>query len=160
MGEIREYTEQAVESRIVDIVTKAEETVRKILAANDELIAEIKETMAKGVDVIPLSLLQEWSIAIPIVIEEIVSYREAYSLSRELWKLEEREMGAKNLLELDKKKTEIYEINKVAGTAHKKREAIAQYVQSMLAGHQEALWVLSATIRKMIDIKMARGEYV
>ena len=160
MGEVTEYTEEAVERRIQDIVTKAEETVRKILASNDELIAEIKATMAKGVDVVPLTLLQEWSIAIPIIIEEIVSYREAYSLSRELWKIEERQMGAKNLLELDRKKTDIYEINKVAGTAHKKREAIAQYVQSMLAGHQEALWVLSASIRKMIDIKMARGDCV
>lgn len=160
MGKITEYTEEAVESRIQEIVAKAEETVKKILAGNDELIAEIKATMAKGIDVIPLELLQEWSVAIPIIIEEVVSYREAYSLSRELWKLEERQMGAKNLLELDKKKTEIYEINKVAGTAHKKREAIAQYVQSMLAGHQEALWVLSAAVRKMIDIKVARGNYV
>lgn len=160
MERIAEYTEEAVEKRIQDIVTKAEEAARKILANNDELIAEIKSTMAKGIDMIPMTLLQEWSIAIPIIIEEIVSFREAYSLSRELWRLEEREMGAKNLLELDRKKTEIYEINKVAGTAHKKREAIAQYIQSMLAGHQEALWVLSATIRKMIDIKMARGEYV
>lgn len=160
MERITEYTEEAVEKRIQDIVTRAEETARKILANNDELIAEIKSTMAKGIDMIPMTLLQEWSIAIPIIIEEIVSYREAYSLSRELWRLEERQMGAKNLLELDMKKTEIYEINKVAGTAHKKREAIAQYIQSMLAGHQEALWVLSTTIRKMIDIKMARGEYV
>lgn len=160
MGKITEYTEEVVEKRIQETVEKAEEMVKKILASNYELIAEIKETMAKGIDMIPLTLLQEWSVAIPIIIEEIVSYREAYSLSRELWKLEERQMGAKNLLELDKKKTEIYEINKVAGTAHKKKEAIAQYVQSMLAGHQEALWVLSATIRKMIDIKMAGGNYV
>lgn len=160
MERITEYTEEAVEKRIQDIVTRAEEAARKILANNDELIAEIKSTMAKGIDMIPMTLLQEWSIAIPIIIEEIVSYREAYSLSRELWRLEEREMGAKNLLELDRKKTEIYEINKVAGTAHKKREAIAQYIQSMLAGHQEALWVLSTTIRKMIEIKMAKGEYV
>lgn len=160
MGKITEYTEEVVEKRIQETVEKAEEIVKKILASNYELIAEIKETMAKGIDMIPLTLLQEWSVAIPIIIEEIVSYREAYSLSRELWKLEERQMGAKNLLELDKKKTEVYEINKVAGTAHKKKEAIAQYVQSMLAGHQEALWVLSATIRKMIDIKMAGGNYV
>lgn len=160
MGKITEYTEEVVEKRIQETVAKAEEIVKKILASNYELIAEIKETMAKGIDMIPLTLLQEWSVAIPIIIEEIVSYREAYSLSRELWKLEERQMGAKNLLELDKKKTEVYEINKVAGTAHKKKEAIAQYVQSMLAGHQEALWVLSATIRKMIDIKMAGGNYV
>jgi len=160
MGEITNYTEEVVESRIQDVVTRAEETVKKILAGNDELIAEIKATMAKGIDVIPLTLLQEWSVAIPIIIEEIVSYREAYSLSRELWKIEERQMGAKNLLELDKKKVEIYEINKVAGTAHKKREAIAQYVQSILAGHQEALWVLSTTVRRMIDIKLARGNYV
>lgn len=160
MEERAEYTEEVVEGRILDTLGKAEEVVTKILASNNELIAEIKTTMAKGIDMIPMVLLQEWSVAIPIIIEDIVSYREAYSLSRELWKIEERQMSAKNLLELDKKKTEIHEINKVAGTAHKKREAIAQYIQSILAGHQEALWVLSTTVRRMIEIKMASGVYV
>ena len=160
MEERAEYTEKVVEGRILDTLERAKELVDSILASNNELIAEIKATMAKGIDMIPMVLLQEWSVAIPIIIEDIVSYREAYSLSRELWKIEERQMSAKNLLELDRKKTEIHEINKVAGTAHKKREAIAQYIQGILAGHQEALWVLSTTVRRMIEIKMASGVYV
>ena len=160
MEERAEYTEEVVEGRISDTLERAKELVDSILASNNELIAEIKATMAKGIDMIPMVLLQEWSVAIPIIIEDIVSYREAYSLSRELWKIEERQMSAKNLLELERKKTDIHEINKVAGTAHKKREAIAQYIQSILAGHQEALWVLSTTVRRMIEIKMASGVYV
>ena len=160
MEERTDFTEEAVELRIEEVVSKAEEVVKEILAGNDELIAEIKATMAKGVEMIPMTSLQEWSVAIPIIIEDIVSYRESYSLSRELWKLEERQMGAKNLLELTVKKVKIENINRVSGTAHKKKEAIAQYVQSILAGYQEALWVLSATVRKMIDIKMAGGNYV
>ncbi len=154
-----EFTEEVVEQRIDGIVVEAQKLVDKILSANNELITEIKSSMAKGVDVITMTQLLEWSVAIPIIIEDIVSSRESYSLARELWKIEERQMSAKNLLEMDMKISEIDRLNKVIGSPHKKREAIAQYVQQMLAGHQEALWVLSTTIRRMIEIKMAGGNY-
>ena len=153
-----EFTEQVVEERIDKTVEEAKKLVAEILGANDVLIKEIKASMAKGVDVIPIQQLQEWGIAIPIIIEDIVSYREEYSLARELWKIEERQMGAKNLLEMDMKISEIERLNRVVGSPHKKREAIAQYVQNTLAGYQEALWVLSTSVRRMLEIKMAGGQ--
>ena len=69
--------------------------------------------MAKGVDVISTTQLQEWMMAIPVVIQDIVSHKEAYALAREMWDIETKQMGAKNLLELDMKKTEIYSLNQV-----------------------------------------------
>lgn len=155
-----EFAEEVVAERIDEIIIQARDVVSKLLAGNNELIDEIKHAMKTGVDVITTTQLQEWMIAIPVIIEEIVAHKEAYSLARELWNIESRQMGAKNLLELEMKKVEIENINRVSGTAHKKQEAIAQYVQSMLAGMQESLWVLSNAVRKIIDVRIASGSHV
>lgn len=160
MGGTTEFAEEVVEARIDDVVEQSRALVAKLLERNNALIAEIKSAMSKGMDMISTTQLQEWAMAIPIIIEEIVADKEAYSLTRELWSIESRQMAAKNLLELDVKKVEIENINRVAGTAHKKREAIAQYVQSMLAGMQESLWVLGNAVRKIIDARIAGGSYV
>lgn len=160
MGNWNEFTDEAIEERIDDILTSAKAIVSKLLQGNDLVVDEIKNAINKGVDLITTTQLQEWAMAIPIIIEEIVANKEAYSLTRELWNIETKQMSAKNLLELDAKKTEIENINRVSGTIHKKKEAIAQYVQSILAGMQEALWVLSNAIRKIIDVRIASGSYV
>lgn len=160
MGNWNEFTDEAIEERIDDILTSAKAIVSKLLQGNDLVVDEIKNAINKGVDLITTTQLQEWAMAIPIIIEEIVANKEAYSLTRELWNIETKQMSAKNLLELDAKKTEIENINRVSGTTHKKKEAIAQYVQSILAGMQEALWVLSNAIRKIIDVRIASGSYV
>lgn len=155
---IIKITAQA-EKDISEIVAEAQKIVDNILKGNNNLVAEIKATMVKGIDMIPLETLQEWAIAIPIIIEDIVSYRESFSLTKELWKIEERRVSARNLLELDLKKTEITQINKMSGTSFKTQEAIADYARGILAGHQEALAVLSISIRKMIDIKRDGFKY-
>lgn len=160
MGGTTEFAEEVVEARIDDVVEQSRALVAKLLERNNALIAEIKSAMSKGMDMISTTQLQEWAMAIPIIIEEIVADKEAYSLTREMWSIESRQMAAKNLLELDVKKVEIENINRVAGTAHKKKEAIAQYVQSMLAGMQESLWVLGNAVRKIIDARIAGGSYV
>lgn len=155
-----EFTEEMIEQRIDDTLVQARAIVDKILESNNAIIAEIKNAMNKGVDVITTTQLQEWMIAIPIIIEEIVVNKEAFSLTKELWNIETRQMGAKNLLELEMKKTDIENINRVAGTVHKKREVIAQYVHAILSGMQESLWVLSNAVRKIIDVRIASGSYV
>ena len=155
-----EFSEQVVEERIEDLLASAQEVVDKLLAGNNALIKEIKTAMSKGVDMISTTQLQEWMMAIPIIIEEIVAHKEAYGLTKELWNIEEKQMGAKNLLELDMKKSEIERLNRVAGTALKKKEALAHYVQATLAGMQESLWVLSNGIRKIIDVRIANGNNV
>ena len=155
-----EFAEQVVEERIADLLTNAQAVVDKLLAGNNALINEIKTAMSKGVDMISTTQLQEWMMAIPIIIEEIVAHREAYGLTKELWNIEEKQMGAQNLLELDMKKSEIERLNRVAGTGHKKKEALARYVQETLAGMQESLWVLSNGIRKIIDVRIASGNHV
>ena len=75
-----------------------------------------------------------------------------------MWDIEIKQAAAKNLLELDKKKTEIETINKLAGTEGAKKKAIADYVRNMLAGTQESLWVLGNALRKILDARIANGE--
>lgn len=157
MGSGTEFSEEVIEQRIDETLARAKAVVDKILGGNAALIKDIKTSMAKGVDVISTTQLQEWMMAIPIVIQDIVSHKEAYALAREMWDIETKQMGAKNLLELDMKKTEIYSLNQVSGTGHKKKEIIADYVHSILAGIQESLWVLSNSIRKIIDVRIASG---
>lgn len=155
-----EFTQDAIQSRIDDIKLKAEKIVMDRLIPANALIKEIKTAMGKGIDLITSTQLQEWAVAIPIIIEEMIPHKEAFALTKDLWDIENRQLAAKNLLELDMKKTEIDNLNRIAGTDNLKNKAIASYMQSMLSGTHEALWVLGNSIRKIIDVRIAGGIYV
>lgn len=147
-----------VQSRIDDVLKKAEAVVYKKLKPANNLISDVKNALSKGTDCITTSQLQEWAMVIPIICEEIVPHKEAFALTKDLWDIETKQIAAKNLLELDKKKSEIENINRFAGTENAKKKAIASYVQNMLAGTQESLWCLGNAIRKILDARIASGD--
>lgn len=146
------------EERIQNILKQAQEVVDKKLSAANALIAEVKNAMAHGTDCISTAQLQEWAIAIPVICEEIVPHKEAFALMKDLWNIETKQLSAKNLLELDKKKTEIDNINVLAGTENAKKRAISDYVSNMLSGTQEALWCLGNAVRKILDARIVSGD--
>lgn len=146
------------ERRILDILDQAQKVVEKKLGPANALIADVKAAMSKGTDCITTSQLQEWAIAIPIICEEIVPHKEAFALMKDLWNIETKQLAARNLLELDKKKAEIETINTLAGTENAKKKAISEYVTNMLSGTQETLWCLSNAIRKILDARIASGD--
>ncbi len=154
-----DFTVEAIEERIKEVNDRALEVVKTKLTAGNALIKEVKTAMSKGIDMITTTQLMEWAVAIPVIIEDFVPDKEAFSLTKDLWDIEIRQMGAKNLLELDMKKTEIDAINKMSGTEHAKRRRIAEYVQNVLNGVQESLWMLSHAIRKILDSRIASGSY-
>ena len=149
---------QEVEARIEDICERAKAEVDTKLRPARELISEVKSFMSKGVDLISTTQLQEWAMAIPVINSGIVPYKEVFALTKNLWDIETRQLSAKNLLEFDRKKTEVDAINKIATTTNAKKSAIAEYVQNMLAGTQESLWMLGNTIRKILDARIAGGD--
>lgn len=153
-----DYSITAIEGRVVDTIEKASKLVQSKLVPAHALIHEIKKAMSKGVECITTLQLQEWAIAVPILIEELVPIREAHSLTKTLWDIETKQLSASNLLELDKKKVEIENINKLAGTENAKKSAIAEYIRSSIGSVQESLWVLGNAIRKIIDARIASGD--
>ena len=114
--------------------------------------------MADGTDCITTVQLQEWAMAVPVICEELVTMKESFSLTKELWDIETKQLCAKNLLELDEKKTVIETMNKLAGTENSKKSAIAEYARNRIGGVQESLWVLGNTIRKILDTRIAAGN--
>lgn len=147
-----------IQARVDDVLEKASKVVEKKLAPANSLVAEIKQAMVHGTDCITTAQLQEWAIAIPIICEELVPHKEAFALTKDLWDIETKQLAARNLLELDAKKTEIETVNKLAGTENGKKKAIAEYVQNMLAGTMESLWCLGNAIRKILDARIASGD--
>lgn len=144
--------------RIDDIVKKANDVAMKKLENANNLIKEVKAAMAQGTDCITTSQLQEWAVAIPVICEELVPHKEAFALMKDLWDIETKQLAAKNLLELDMKKTEIESVNKLAGTENAKKRAISEYIQNMLGGTQESLWMLGNAVRKILDARIAAGD--
>lgn len=149
---------EKVEARIQDALSQAEKVVMEKLKAANALVADIKQQMVHGTDCITTLQIQEWAVALPIICEELTPAKEAFELTKNLWDIEIKQAAAKNLLELDKKKTEIETINKLAGTEGAKKKAIADYVRNMLSGTQESLWVLGNALRKILDARIANGE--
>lgn len=156
---IERFNRPDIEQNIEGITSRATEVMEKKLAVSNSLIEDIKKAVAKGMDKISMEQLQEWAIVIPIICEELVPHREVFALTRDLWDIEVKQLSAKNLLELDLKKTEIDNINRVAGTENAKKKAIADYMAKRLSGTAECLWTLSNGIRKMIDVRIARGNF-
>lgn len=150
-------TVEQVEPRIAEIVERAKAVAADKLKPANRLIADVKQAMSKGLECVTVAQLQEWALAIPIICEELVPYKEAFVLMKDLWDIETKQLGAKNLLELDEKKTKIEIINRVSGTEHAKRKAISSYVQSMIGGTQESLWMLGHAVRKILDARIASG---
>lgn len=149
---------EEVQKRIDDALLRAKKVVEEKLKPANALIAEVKEGIKKGTDLISTAQLQEWALAIPIICEEIVPEKEAFALTKDLWDIETKQLQAKNLLELDMKKTEIETVNKLAGTEHGKKSAMADYVRSMLNGTQESLWCLGNAIGKILNARTAIGD--
>ena len=137
---------------------RANDVAMKKLENANNLIKEVKAAMAQGTDCITTSQLQEWAVAIPVICEELVPHKEAFALMKDLWDIETKQLAAKNLLELDMKKTEIESVNKLAGTENAKKRAISEYIQNMLGGTQESLWMLGNAIRKILDARIASGD--
>ena len=144
--------------RIDDIVKKANGVAMKKLESANNLVKEVKAVMAQGTDCITTAQLQEWAVAIPVICEELVPHKEAFALMKDLWDIETKQLAAKNLLELDMKKTEIESVNKIASTENAKKRAISEYIQNMLGGTQESLWMLGNAVRKILDARIAAGD--
>jgi hypothetical protein len=151
------YVKEA-EARVGDITKRAQEEIEPKLRPANALIAEVKQYMSKGVDLITTTQLQEWAVAIAVINSELVPYKEVFALTKNLWDIETRQISAKNLLEFEAKKTEIDAINKMATTTNAKKAAIAEYIQNMLDGTQEALWMLGNSVRKILDARIAGGD--
>lgn len=144
--------------RVDDIVKRANGVAMKKLENANNLVKEVKAVMAQGTDCITTAQLQEWAVAIPVICEELVPHKEAFALMKDLWDIETKQLAAKNLLELDMKKTEIESVNKIASTENAKKRAISEYIQNMLGGTQESLWMLGNAVRKILDARIAAGD--
>lgn len=156
MNNEKEFLE--AQERIEKAVKAAEDTVMAKLKSANALIEDVKSQMAHGTDCITTAQIQEWAIVIPIICEELTPAKEAFDLTKNLWDIETKQLQAKNLLELDMKKTEIEQVNKLAGTENSKKKAIAEYVRNMLADTQESLWMLGNALRKILDARIANRE--
>lgn len=156
MDNEKEFLE--AQERIEKAVKAAEDTVMAKLKSANALITDVKSQMAHGTDCITTPQIQEWAIVIPIICEELTPAKEAFDLTKSLWDIETKQLQAKNLLELDMKKTEIEQVNKLAGTENSKKKAIAEYIRNMLAGTQESLWMLGNALRKILDARIANRE--
>lgn len=139
-------------------LSQAEKVIMKRLAPVNNLISDIKSQIAHGTDCITTAQLQEWALVIPIMSQELTPSKEAYALMKNLWDIEIKQAGAKNLLELTQKKTEIEQINRVAGTEGERKKAISDYMRNMLAGTQDTLYNLGNAVRKILDARIMNRE--
>lgn len=141
-----------------DIIRTAEEVVMEKLKSANALINDIKQSMVHGTDMITTTQIQEWAIVIPIICQELTPSKEAFALTKSLWEIELKKSAAKNLLELDKKKTEIDQINKLAGTEGETNKAIAEYMRNMLSNTQDSLTSLGSSLKKILEARIRGRE--
>lgn len=153
-----EFNVEEAQKRIDEILAKSQNVIEDKLKPALALIEDVKSQMIHGTDCITTAQIQEWAVVIPIICQELTPYKEAYALARQLWDIETKQAAAKNLLELDQKKTEIENINKLAGTKSGKEKAIQEYLRDMLTTTQENLCSLGNALKKILDARIANRE--
>lgn len=141
------------EQEIKKIVEQAESVSLKRLRPINNLIADIKNALQKGTDAIPTSTIQEWAVVTSVLMQEIIPAKEAYRLTQTLWDIEIKKAGAKNLLELERKKVDIAQINVIAGTEGQIKKSISRYMQEIMGMTYDSLSTLSFTLRKILDTR-------
>lgn len=141
-----------------DIIKSAEEVIMQKLKSANALIDDIKSQMVHGTDMITTTQIQEWAVVIPIICQELTPSKEAFALTKSLWEIELKKSAAKNLLELNKKKTEIDQINKLAGTEGETNKAIAEYMRNMLGSTQDSLSSLGSSLKKILEARIRGRE--
>lgn len=156
LQEILRNCAQPDEEAMNEILKLAKETVDERIRPALKLIAEIKQALISGMDKVPFERLNEWSVAIPIICQELTPMRETFSLSKSLWDIETRKVAATNLLQLNIKKTEIEQINRLAGTKGEVEKAVKEYVRSVISGTQDSLIQELYTIRRNLDYRISR----
>lgn len=144
------------EQKMQEILRLAEQTVNDRIRPALNLIADVKEALSLGTDKITITQLNEWSVVIPIICQELTPMREAFSLSKTLWDIETKKVAATNLLELRQKKTEIEQINRIAGTKGDTEKAVKEYLRSVISSTQDSLTQLSYALRRILDYRMNR----
>lgn len=144
------------EQKMQEILRLAEQTVNDRIRPALNLIADVKKALNLGTDKITISQLNEWSVVIPIICQELTPMREAFSLSKTLWDIETKKVAATNLLELRQKKTEIEQINRLAGTKGDTEKAVKEYLRSVISSTQDSLTQLSYALRRILDYRMNR----
>lgn len=151
-----EQSAQPDEQKMQSILELAEQTVDERIRPALNLIADVKEALRQGTDKITIPQLNEWSVVIPIICQELTPMREAFSLSKTLWDIETKKVAASNLLELRAKKTEIEQINRIAGTKGETEKAVKEYLRSVISSTQDSLTQLSYALRRILDYRMNR----
>lgn len=144
------------EEKMANILKLAEQTVNERIKPALNLIADVKQALNLGTDKIAIEQLNEWSVVIPIICQELTPMREAFSLSKTLWDIETKKVAATNLLELRQKKTEIEQINRLAGTKGDTEKAVKEYLRSVISSTQDSLTQLSYALRRILDYRMNR----
>lgn len=144
------------EEKMSHILKLAEQTVNERIRPALNLIADVKKALNLGTDKIAIEQLNEWSVVIPIICQELTPMREAFSLSKTLWDIETKKVAATNLLELRQKKTEIEQINRLAGTKGDTEKAVKEYLRSVISSTQDSLTQLSYALRRILDYRMNR----
>lgn len=136
-----------------EMVDEAEQVVMHKLKAAKALLDDVKTQLVHGTDMIATSQIQEWSVAIPIMCQDLTPYKEAYALTKKLFEIENKKIAAKNLLELDKKKTEIDQLNKLAGIGNETNAALTEYMRDMLTDTQDNLTSLNSALKKILEAR-------
>lgn len=83
-------------SRIAGLVKKAESTVEPKLKPVNTIVAAVKEGLSRGVDTILTSQAKEWLVALAVASTDLTPQREAFELTRSLWKIETAKIAAKD----------------------------------------------------------------
>lgn len=156
LQEILRNCAQPDEEAMNEILKLAKETVDERIRPALNLIADVKDSLSLGTDKIPITQLNEWSVVIPIICQELTPMREAFNLSKSLWDIETKKVAATNLLQLHNKKTEIEQINRLAGTKGEVEKAVKEYLRSIISSTQDSLTQLSYALRRILDYRISR----
>lgn len=143
-------------SRIAGLVKKAESTLEPKLKPVNTIVAAVKEGLSRGVDTILTSQAKEWLVALAVASTDLTPQREAFELTRSLWKIETAKIAAQRLQakSSEQKKVDIANDSVILLSDFEVHQSVVEYMSRMLKETKENITQLIQTLKRIVDARI------
>jgi hypothetical protein len=143
-------------SRIAGLVKKAESILEPKLKTVNTIVAAVKEGLSRGVDTILTSQAKEWLVALAVASTDLTPQREAFELTRSLWKIETAKIAAQRLQakSSEQKKVDIANDSVILLSDFEVHQSVVEYMSRMLKETKENITQLIQTLKRIVDARI------
>lgn len=134
---------------IVNIQTAAHSEADRLIRAATNLVNDVKSVLQAGTDLLTLHQVEDWLLAIPVIISELAPIRDAYELTRKLYTIDADVVEARTLLDTTEKGGRREALIKINTKEREIDKSVMYYIRDRAGNMMDALHSLLMSLMKI-----------